>query len=469
MENKKIRVRYAPSPTGHLHIGGARTALFNYLFAKHNKGDFIVRIEDTDIERNIENGEKSQLDNLEWLGIIPDESPMRPNKKYGSYRQMERLDIYKKYADILLEKGFSYKCYCTSEELESEREEQKKKGIMSYRYSRKCLNKKEQNKPYSIRFKLPENKDISWEDMVRENVVVNTTDIGDFVIVKSSGIPTYNFAVVIDDIQMEISHVLRGEEHISNTPKQLVIYEALKEQPPLFGHMTLITNEEGKKLSKRDETIMQFISQYKESGYLPKAMFNFMSLLGWSPEGEEEIFTKEKLIEIFNYKRWSKSSSIFNKDKLIWINNRYIKEMSEKEYLDLVIPFIEKTYEKNKLNNDIALLYKSQLSYAEQIVKLVSLFFKQNFNIDQASKQFLKENDSNDIKKELVSLFKKITNWDIEEIGDAIKKVGSITNKKGKLLFMPIRIFTTGQMHGPDLKSSIKFLGKDKVIKNIGG
>ena len=268
---------------------------------------------------------------------------------------------------------------------------------------------------------------------------------------------------------MEISHVLRGEEHISNTPKQLVIYEALKEQPPLFGHMTLITNEEGKKLSKRDETIMQFISQYKESGYLPKAMFNFMSLLGWSPEGEEEIFTKEKLIEIFNYKRWSKSSSIFNKDKLIWINNRYIKEMSEKEYLDLVIPFIEKTYEKNKLNNDIALLYKSQLSYAEQIVKLVSLFFKQNFNIDQASKQFLKENDSNDIKKELVSLFKKITNWDIEEIGDAIKKVGSITNKKGKLLFMPIRIFTTGQMHGPDLKSSIKFLGKDKVIKNIGG
>ncbi len=465
--DKKVRVRYAPSPTGHLHIGGARTALFNFLFAKHNNGDFIVRIEDTDIKRNIENGDKSQINNLEWLNIIADESPIRPNKKYAPYNQMNRLDIYEKYVNILLEKGHAYKCFCTSEELEKEKEAQEKRGIKSFRYSKKCLTKQDQNKPYSIRIKIPENKTYSWDDLVRGKVSIESEDIGDYVIVKTNKIPTYNFAVVVDDIEMEISHVLRGEEHISNTPKQLAIYEALGKESPIFGHMTLITNEEGKKLSKRDESIMQFIEQYKNKGYLPEAIFNFLSLLGWSPEGEEEIFSTEELIKIFDVKRLSKSPSMFDKNKLTWINNRYIKSMSDEDYLKLVLPFMEKAYGQQEENNKIAMLYKNQLSYGEEIIELSKIFLETDFSITEESKEFLKENPSQDILDNLIIQIEESKQLDIEEISTIIMNIKETTNKKGKQLFMPIRIFFTGQMHGPDLKETIKILGKEKLLLKL--
>jgi len=468
-DNTKVRVRYAPSPTGNLHIGGARTALFNYLFAKHNKGTFIIRTEDTDTKRNIEGGEKSQIENLEWLGIIADESPLKPNAKYGKYRQSERRDTYDKYVKILLEKKLAYKCYCTSEELEKEKEEQVKKGLHTYRYSKKCSNLEDQDKPYSIRLKLPDNKDYKWNDIVRGDVSFNSNDIGDFVIVKTNGMPTYNFAVVIDDILMEITHVLRGEEHVSNTPKQLAIFEMLEQEPPLFGHMTLITNHDGKKLSKRDETIMQFVEQYKDSGYLPEAMLNFLTLLGWSPEGEKEIFTKEEIIKIFDIKRLSKSPSTFDKPKLIWVNNRYIKDLSEEDYLKMIIPFIENEYGKNKTNNEVALLYKQQISYSKEIIELSELFFKDKYTVDKEAKEFLKENKSDDVKKEFLNEMEKSKKLDIETIATMIKSVGATTEKKGKLLFMPIRIFVSGQTHGPDLKQTILLLGKDKIIKNLKG
>jgi nondiscriminating glutamyl-tRNA synthetase len=271
---EKVRVRYAPSPTGFLHIGNARTALFDYLFAKHHDGTFVLRIEDTDVERNVEGGEESQLFYLNWLGIEPDESAQKPNPKYGPYRQTERLDIYKKYVDILLEKGYAYKCFCTSEEIEEDYNRQIEAGVTATRYNRKCLNltkeeikqKEEAGIPYSIRLRVPNHKTYEFEDLIRGHVSFESKDIGDFVIVKSNGIPTYNFAVVIDDHLMEISHVFRGEEHISNTPKQLMIYEMLGWEAPKFGHMTIIVNENHKKLSKRDNSIMQFMSQYKEAG-----------------------------------------------------------------------------------------------------------------------------------------------------------------------------------------------------------
>lgn len=342
---ERVRVRYAPSPTGFLHIGNARTAMFNYLFAKHYNGDFVLRIEDTDVERNVEGGEESQMEYLHWLGIDPDEGPTNPGK-CGPYRQMERLDIYKKIVDELLERGLAYKCFCTQEELVSVKEMQEQAG-MAPMYNRKCANltkdevaeKETQGLPYVIRLKVPANKTYTWKDMIRGNISVESKDIGDWVIVKSNGIPTYNFAVVVDDHFMAISHVFRGEEHISNTPKQLMIYEMMGWEAPTFGHMTLIVNEQHKKLSKRDHSIMQYVSQYKECGYLPEAMFNFMALLGWSPENEEEIFTKEELIQQFSEERLSKSPSMFDKNKLAWVNNRYIKALSEEKFEELCLPF----------------------------------------------------------------------------------------------------------------------------------
>lgn len=327
-----IRVRYAPSPTGHLHIGNARTALFNYLFARNLGGKFIIRIEDTDVKRNVAGGEESQLTYLKWLGIDWDES-VDIGGGYGPYRQTERLDIYKEYWQDLLDRGLAYRCYCTEEELEKEREEQTARGETP-RYSGQHRNlTEEQRRAFesegrvpSIRFRVPEGKTYRFNDLVKGQISFDTEGTGDFVIVKKDGIPTYNFAVALDDHLMAISHVLRGEDHISNTPRQLMIYEAFGWEPPIFGHMTLIVNDQRKKLSKRDESIVQFIEQYDKLGYLPESLFNFIALLGWSPEGEQEIFTRDELIQVFNASRLSKSPAVFDATKLSWMNNEYLKK-----------------------------------------------------------------------------------------------------------------------------------------------
>ena len=289
----EVRVRYAPSPTGHLHIGNARTALFNYLYAKHFDGKFIIRVEDTDEKRNVEGGEESQNTFLKWLGIEWDEGA-DIGGEYGPYRQTERLDMYQKYTDELLERGLAYKDYMTAEELEAEREAQIASGqTPKYSGAHRDLTAEqiaafeaEGRKP-SIRFRVPDNTTYTFQDLVRGEISFESSDFGDWVIVKQNGIPTYNFAVAIDDHLIKISHVLRGET-ISNTPKQMMIYNAFDWTAPKYGHMTLILNEERKKLSKRDNHVVQFIEQYKDLGYLPEAMFNFISLLGWSPVGEEE-------------------------------------------------------------------------------------------------------------------------------------------------------------------------------------
>ena len=476
----KVRVRYAPSPTGHLHIGGARTALFNYLFAKHHGGDFIFRLEDTDIERNIEGGEASQLENLEWLGIIPDESPLKPVEKYAPYRQMERLDIYKKYTDILLEKGYAYKCFCTSEELDAEHEKQVAAGVAP-KYNRKCCDltaeevkaKEDAGMPYTIRVKVPAGKTYEFDDMIRGHVSFESEDIGDWVLVKANGIPTYNYAVVIDDHSMDITHVFRGEEHLSNTPKQLMIYEMLGWEAPTYGHMTLIVNEDRKKLSKRDESIMQFVSQYKEEGYLPDAMFNFMALLGWSPEGEQEIFDHDGLIKEFSEKRLSKSPSMFDKDKLKWVNNRYIKERSLDEVIDLCLPFLQEVYDLSQHDEqwirDLIAVYHDQLSYGKEIVELVSLFFEDELHLDDESREFMKDESIPNTLKVFKIKLEELEEFTKENIQAAIKATQKEAGAKGKMLYMPIRIATTGIMHGPDLASSIMLLGKEKVLERLEG
>ncbi|WP_249029108.1 glutamate--tRNA ligase [Tannockella kyphosi] len=474
----KVRVRYAPSPTGHLHIGGARTALFNYLFAKHHDGDFVFRLEDTDIERNIAGGEASQLENLAWLGITPDESPLNPNPKYAPYRQMERLDIYREVTEKLLEMGCAYKCFCTPEELEEEHTRQSDAG-MAPMYNRKCANLSKEEvealeakgTPYTIRVRVPEGKTYAFEDMIRGHVSFESQDIGDWVLVKANGIPTYNYAVVIDDYTMEISHVFRGEEHLSNTPKQLMIYEMLGWTAPTYGHMTLIVNEQRKKLSKRDESIMQFVSQYKEEGYLPDAMFNFMSLLGWSPEGEQEIFSKEELISIFDEHRLSKSPSMFDKDKLTWVNNRYIKERSLEDVVCLCTPFLEEAYDLSNHSDQwvkaLVAVYHEQLSFGKEIVELVKIFFEDTIELDQEASDFMQQEGIDNT----LAVFKKMINDEDELTRESVQACIKATQKeagaKGKMLFMPLRIATTGSMHGPDLASSIALLGKEKVLSRL--
>ncbi|NLG80992.1 MAG: glutamate--tRNA ligase [Bacilli bacterium] len=474
----KVRVRYAPSPTGYLHIGNARTALFNYLYARKYNGEFIVRIEDTDIERNIPDGEESQLKYLKWLGIDYDESVDKINPKYAPYRQLERLDIYKRYAMELVEKGLAYKCYCTEEELAAERNGLSEEKASHIHYSRRCLNASpeelkelEKRGEYTIRFKVPEHKTYTFNDLVKGEVSFSSDDIGDWVILKRNGIPTYNFAVVIDDHLMDITHVLRGEEHITNTPKQLMIYEAFGWEAPIFGHMTLIVKEDGKKLSKRDPNYIAFISQYEEYGYLPEALFNFIALLGWSPEGEEEILSKEELIAKFDEKRLSKSPATFDRNKLKYINNRYIKELPLDKVVALCRPHLDKS--KISLNKSeewiekLVALFHDRLSYGKEIIDLYHEFFEAEFKIEGEAFDFIQQDG---VKETLVVFKNKIeslSDFTEANIQEVIKATGKETKAKGKLLYMPCRIATTSQMHGPDLPKMLELIGKAEVLKRL--
>jgi nondiscriminating glutamyl-tRNA synthetase len=474
----RVRVRYAPSPTGHLHIGNARTALFNYLFAKHYNGDFILRIEDTDIERNVPGGEESQNYYLNWLGIIPDESPTNPNPKYAPYRQMERLELYLYYANLLIEQGDAYKCYCTPEELEADYELQRANGEAFTSYNRRCLHLdhellssyEAENRPFTIRVKVPDNENYPFDDMIRGHVEFESKDIGDWVLIKANGIPTYNFAVVIDDHTMEISHVFRGEEHLTNTPKQIMIYRMLGWETPLFGHMTLIVNEQHKKLSKRDNQIMQFMSQYKDAGYLPEAMFNFMSLLGWSPEGEKEIFTKEELINEFTETRLSKSPSMFDKVKLAWINNCYMKELNDDQIIALCKPFLAQAYDISNQSEqwvkEVIRLYHSRLSYGSEIVEQAEVFFKSQELSDEAKEVMLWETTAQ-LKPVFYQQLLAINEWNPDNIKNAMDTTKALTGIKGKALFMGLRVLITNITHGPDFVMTVYLLGKDKVLNQL--
>ncbi len=479
--SNEVRVRYAPSPTGNLHIGNARTALFNYLYAKHLGGTMVIRIEDTDEKRNVEGGERSQLNYLNWLGVEWEESPDKGGE-YGPYRQMERLDIYKKYVDDLMERGLAYKCYMTAEELEAEREAQIARGeAPKYSGAHRDLTQEQieqfeaEGREPSIRIRVPENTTYTFNDIVRGDITFESSDFGDWVIVKKNGTPTYNFAVAIDDHLMAISHVLRGEEHISNTPKQMMVYNAYDWEPPKFGHMTLILNEDRKKLSKRDEHILQFIEQYKNLGYLPEALFNFITLLGWSPVGEEEIFTQEKLIEIFDPERLSTSPAVFDAAKLKWMNNQYIKASDIEQVEELTLPHL---VEAGRLSNDMSeadrkwareliALYHDQLSYGAEIVELTELFFKQEIDYDEEAMNVLEGEQVPEVLETFKKNLNELDEFTPENIKKQVKAVQKETGHKGKKLFMPIRVATTGQTHGPELPNAIHLLGLETVTVRL--
>ena len=475
--SSNVRVRYAPSPTGHLHIGNARTALFNYLYARNLGGTFVIRIEDTDQKRNIEGGEKSQLEYLKWLGMDWDES-IDQDGGYGPYRQSERLDIYKKYYDELLEKGLAYKCYCTEDELQAEREAQAARSEMP-RYSGKCAHLTEeegqeleaQGRKPSIRFRVPQGKVYTFKDIVKDEVSFESDGIGDFVIVKKDGFPTYNFAVAVDDYLMKITNILRGDDHISNTPRQLMIFEAFGWEQPTYGHMTLIVNESRKKLSKRDESIIQFIEQYAELGYLPEALFNFIAMLGWSPEGEEEIFSKEEFIQQFDANRLSKSPALFDKQKLEWMNNQYMKKTDLEKVVELALPHLikagrfdeEMTADEREWATKLIRLYHDQMSYGAEIVELSEQFFKETIEYSEAAQAVLAEEQVPEVMEAFYNEVDALENFEASEIKAAIKAVQKATGHKGKKLFMPIRVAVTGETQGPELPLAIELLGKEIV------
>ncbi|ANE46761.1 glutamyl-tRNA synthetase [Paenibacillus swuensis] len=478
---REVRVRYAPSPTGHLHIGNARTALFNYLFARSRGGKFIIRIEDTDVKRNVAGGEENQLTYLSWLGMDWDES-IDKGGEYGPYRQTERIDLYKEQYEKLIAEGKAYYCYCTEEELEQEREEQTARSDMPM-YSGKHRDlTDEQRRAFeaegrvpSVRFRVREGAVYTFDDMVKGSVSFEGDGIGDFVIVKKDGIPTYNFAVVVDDYLMRISHVLRGDDHISNTPRQLMIYEALGWEPPVFAHMTLIVNESRKKLSKRDESIIQFIEQYDRLGFLPEALFNFITLLGWSPEGEDEMFTREELIKVFDPGRLSKSPAVFDTTKLNWMNNQYMKKADTERVTAMCIPHLQQAgripAELDTASEQwvtlLVGLYQEQLNCAADIVPITSLFFDDIGELEEDTKAVLAEEQVPAVAEAFLKEVENAQEFSADGMKGLLKNVQTETGFKGKQLFMPIRAVLTGQVHGRDLNQTLFLLGKDKVVQRL--
>ncbi|KRN29190.1 glutamyl-tRNA synthetase [Lactobacillus selangorensis] len=487
MAEEKVRVRYAPSPTGHLHIGNARTALFNYLFARHNHGTFVIRIEDTDTKRNIADGERSQLENLKWLGIDWDEGPDKPGD-VGPYRQSERKDIYTPLIQQLVDRGLAYESYKTEDELKAEREQQVANHEMPhYVYEYAGMSDDEKKAAIQaakdrglepvIRFHVPENRTYEFDDIVKGPISFDSKSVGgDFVIMKRDGMPTYNFAVVVDDHMMKITHVLRGDDHIANTPKQLMIYEAFGWQPPRFGHMTLIINAEtGKKLSKRDESVLQFIEQYRDRGYLPEAMFNFIALLGWSPVGDQEIYSKKDFIKMFDPNRLSRSPARFDQKKLEWVNNQYVKKANPNEIMDLSL---ENLIEAGRIPKDpdtkttewareLISLYQDQMSYTAQIVDLSKGFFEEPDELTDDMRKELDNDTAPVVLKEFSERIQKLDRFTAYSIQQVIQAIRNETGIKGRKLYMPIRIAASHEMHGPAIGETIELMGRDQVLRNF--
>ncbi len=481
MTNDQVRVRYAPSPTGQLHIGGARTALFNYLFARKNNGTFIFRIEDTDQTRHVETAEARQMEGLRWLGIEWDEG-LGVGGDHGPYRQTERLDLYQTYIKQLLDQGHAYECFCTEEELARERAEQEARGETPM-YSGRCRHltsaekerlRAEGRRP-TVRFLVPKDQVIEFEDQVRGHVAFESNGIGDFIIARADGIPMYNYACVIDDHTMRITHVIRGEEHLSNTPRQLLLYQAFGWEAPQFAHISLILNQDRKKMSKRDESIIQFVEQYKELGYLPEAVVNFIALLGWSPKGENEIFSLAELEQEFSLDRISKSPAVFDTEKLAWMNNAYMKQADTERVVGLALPHLQRagrvSGEPDEAEmtfvRELVALYQDRLRAASDIVALTELFFREEVQLEPDAEAVAAEPHVREVAASFLKKVEEADDFSAEHIGALIKAVQQETGYKGKQLFMPIRVVLTGQNHGPDLNKTIHLLGKERVAERL--
>ncbi len=478
---EEIRVRIAPSPSGNLHIGTARTALFNYLYAKKVGGKFVLRIEDTDAERTSQAYIDNIFDSLKALGLNWDEGP-DVGGPYGPYTQSERFDIYPKYVQELLDKGFAYECYCTPEELEAEKEEATK-NKKAYVYSKKCENLTEEEKAKlraegrkpAIRFSIEKAQKafhdspiIHFDDLVKGDLHQDTSLIGDFVIMKSNGSPTYNFAVVIDDMLMKISHIIRGEDHISNTFKQILIYEALGAEVPRFGHLGMILAPDRSKLSKRHGATA--VSEFVEKGYLTDALINFVALLGWAPSDGVEIKTVDEIAQDFRIHEVSSSNSIFEYDKLNWMNGQYIKKLSLDELKERLKPFLTK-YDLSQLTDEqytrMVEVTREPLTILSDITDAVPYFFGDDVEIDEETQTTVLDTEtSQDVLKTFVEQAKD-WEWSEENLHEKLEIFRGEFKEKGikpKVTMWAIRGAITGRTRGADMTAILAILGKEKSL-----
>ena len=501
----EVRVRIAPSPTGAPHIGLARTALFNYLFAKKYQGNFILRIEDTDIERSKKEWEEELIEGLKWLGIDWQEGP-DCGGKYGPYRQSRRGEIYKRYIKKLLTEEQIYFCFCSKDELEAHRQ-----YLMSIgqppRYSGKCRNlspadiKKNlaEKKPFVLRFKTPTKK-VSFQDMLRGKIEYDTDTFGDIVVAKDISAPLYNLACVIDDFEMKITHVIRGEDHIPNTPKQILLAEALGIEPPKYLHLPLILGPDRTKLSKRHGA--RSILEYKKDGYLPEAIINFLALLGWNPGTQREIFSMNSLIQEFSPDRIQKGGAVFNPQKLAWINSFYVRQKSPEKLTEVCLPYliesglitpyfksepyppayggelltqefkIKETEEKISFNylKKVVSLHQERLKRLSEIVELTDFFFKKDLDYAKGLLRW-KEMDEKEIKKSLDKLKKVLSKikergWSKENLEKILLAEAVETGDRGKLLW-PLRVALTGKEASAGPFEIAEILGKEKTLNRI--
>lgn len=462
-ETREIRVRFAPSPTGHLHIGGARTALFNYLFARRHHGAFILRIEDTDRSRSTDEYIEAIIEGMKWLKLDWDEGP---------YRQTDRFDIYRNYVERLLNEGKAYRCYCTPEELEQRRQEALAQG-KTPKYDGKCRNIIEPlpDRPYAIRFKMPQEGRTVVNDLIKGVVEFDNKQLEDLIIMRSDGTPTYNFVVVVDDIDMKITHIIRGDDHLNNTPKQIHIYKAFGWEPPQFAHLPMILGADKTRLSKRHGATS--VMAYKDMGYLPDALVNYLVRLGWS-YGDQEVFTREELIKYFSLENIGKSAAVFNPEKLLWLNSQYIIKEDAKNLAEMAIPFLIKEgiiSEKQEL--DMEWLSKAVNSLKERVRTLIELADSLRYYIldyieiePKAKEKFLKPENIRHLSelKEMLSELSDFTAAEIEKIFHAYAEKHGI--KLGSIA-QPVRVAITGGTASPGLFEVLEIVGKDKALKRL--
>ncbi len=477
---KKLKVRFAPSPTGPFHIGGARSALFNWLVARHADGTFLVRIEDTDLKRSTKESEENIKDSLKWLGMNWDEG-IDVGGPHGPYRQTERLDLYKKEVQRLLDEGKAYYCYCSAEELEKSRKAQLDAGKTPI-YDEHCRHLTEEEKAkYEaegrkpvVRLKVRKDGVFAFDDMVRGHVGFQAAGVGDFIIMKSDGIPVYNFAVVIDDAFMEVTHVIRAEEHLSNTPRQLAIYEALGYKPPKFGHISLILGEDHKKMSKRHGATS--VTEYRNMGYLPEAVVNYLALLGWTPKGEQEIFTEEELIKQFSMKRVSSNDAVFDINKLNWINFQYMKKLDADQLYDLIFPFLVKagyvedtvSEEKKDWLKKVIWFMKDHIYFAGQAAEELKFFFEDMPALtDEAVLAIMKEETSGKLLRAFIEDLKALETFDQAEIKKCFNACMKAQGIKGKAAYEPTRIALTGVTQGPGMFEMMELFGREKTMDRL--
>jgi nondiscriminating glutamyl-tRNA synthetase len=479
MADPTVRVRFAPSPTGYLHVGGARTALYNYLFAKHHGGEFIYRIEDTDEARSTEESMRMQISDLEWLGLHwsegPDAKTLIDVGPYGPYRQSRRLDIYKEHAYQLLEEGLAYYCFMTDEEIEVQRQESMRLGKppqVNSPYRNWPLDKArerlEKGDKAAIRYKVLEKKDYVLRDLVRGEVTFPSDMVGDFVLLRSSGMPVYNFCCVVDDALMKISHVLRAEEHLSNTLRQMMLYEAFHYPLPQFGHMSIILGSDRQKLSKRHGATS--CNEYRLNGYLPEAMNNFIALLGWSSPAAQEILSVEEMIQQFSVERLNASPAVFDEQKLLWVNATHLRALPNEELWARVEPFLREAglqLPQDVAWRDMALnAFKTSMNTLKDAVELFRPLSEAPLALANEAQETLSWPTTRTVIEAWKSGIEKsggdyLSEDQFLKLQDAIKDAHGV---KGKHLFMPIRVAVIGKPQGTELKMLVPLMHKRTLL-----